>query len=222
MTTVPSWHKNYSSPFDLREQRRIAAALSQTVSCLPTEIWLEVLIWMKMSRQDLSRLCRVSSLILHITRPMLYRSLSLSSTQYDGQRQHDVPRLSTRDTLALLARNPDNLAAAVEELTLKVPSIRRRHFAAQRAMTEKPPTLIEAAALKNMTGLKRLIFRNAVFADEDEQAKDDFVAALREIDVEELLVYHDGATGLSPTQAGEMKDFRKFCWISSSGMSDGM
>ncbi|KAJ6463518.1 hypothetical protein C8R45DRAFT_1026028 [Mycena sanguinolenta] len=113
------------------------------LSALPVEIWLQIL-GLKIPLRDLADFCLTCSGFLAITRPILYRHLTLAAEKKDLE---SSPNSAVTDTFALLAHDPE-LALAVRELTLDSHSISLAYT--------RNPDLLDLSALRNLTQVKRV------------------------------------------------------------------
>ena len=111
------------------------------------ELWLQIVA--SLSRSDLSRLSITCRRLLHIIRPILYQSVSLTE---------DCSDTDPTPTLALLARDTD-LAKCVVELRLDKESIFPSTFTQHRYR----PSLINIDTLANLLSLKRIVICGIIF-----------------------------------------------------------
>ncbi|KAF7373609.1 BHLH domain-containing protein [Mycena sanguinolenta] len=117
----------------------MASAQQPNWLSLPVEIWLRILS-LEILLRDLAEFCLTCSGFLSITRPILYRYLTLTAEKRDS-----TPNLAVTNTFALLARDPD-LALTVRELTLDSHSKSQSY--------SRNPDLLNLPALRNLTQLK--------------------------------------------------------------------
>jgi hypothetical protein len=111
------------------------------------ELWLQIVT--SLSRSDLSRLSVTCRRLLHIIRPILYQSVSLTE---------DCSDTDPTPTLALLARDTD-LAKCVVELRLDKRSI----FVTTLTQHRYRPSLINIDTLANLLSLKRIVICGIIF-----------------------------------------------------------
>jgi hypothetical protein len=119
---------------------------------LPPELWQ--LIAASLSWSDLANLSRTSFLFLHIVRPTLYRTVSLTTS---------IRETDPMPTLALLARD-EELAKSVVELKLY-----RQIPITDSEVPRKIHSLINPDALANLVSLRHIAIRGLVFLTSHEQ-----------------------------------------------------
>ncbi|KAJ7170139.1 hypothetical protein C8R46DRAFT_224583 [Mycena filopes] len=163
---------------------------------LPVEIWVEIANLLPLS--DLADLGVTSSQVISITRPILYRDLTLNTIA-------DVePNEAAADTFALLARDPE-LAKSVRVLTLDGGE-------EEDLDINDTPILVHVASLRNMSQLKSLRIIGHIFRYADEDMKADFIDALRTLPLEELsMPYGNGCLEMfSEGQVGQIANLKHF------------
>ncbi|KAJ7454929.1 hypothetical protein B0H11DRAFT_1926267 [Mycena galericulata] len=144
---------------------------------LPVEVWLQIL-GLRICLRDLGALCLTSSQMLSITRPVLYRHLSLVA---EIQLQSNV---SVRETFALLARDAV-LARSVRDLTLDSGSRQHTYY--------RNPGLLDIPSLRNMTQLKRVTIIGDLSRHAGSKDIVEFIQILHDLRLDELRFPAPGA-----------------------------
>ncbi|KAJ7153429.1 hypothetical protein C8R43DRAFT_1001899 [Mycena crocata] len=143
----------------------------------PVEIRLYILS-LPISGRDLGNLCLTCSQLLSITRPILYRHLTLVAEK------NRLPNPAGEITLSLLARDAD-LAQSVRELTLDSSSSSETYF--------RNPGLVHIASLKNLTQLKRITIMGDISRHAGTQTMSHFTQILHDLELDELRIPTPGA-----------------------------
>jgi hypothetical protein len=160
---------------------------------LPPELWQ--LIAASLSRSDLANLSRTSFRFLHIVRPTLYRTVSLTT----GIRETDP-----MPALALLARDKE-LAKSVVELKLY------RQLPITDSVPRKIHSLINPDALANLVSLRHIAIRGSVFLTSHEQHE--FGRVLAGVPLEGLTYSAYDFTEKWPSnEMGGIRDLKKLVW----------
>lgn len=132
-------------------------------SSFAPEIWIVIANWL--AKKDLSSLSRTSRSFLELSRPILFKELTLGSED-------------TSDTLEYLSKNP-NLAKALQRLTVLYDP------------PERGPNLC-LCALQNTVSLKSLRLVGSIFNDNAEQAGFVNSVIVRRLPIEEFYFYDYG------------------------------
>ncbi|KAF9563963.1 hypothetical protein CPC08DRAFT_705680 [Agrocybe pediades] len=151
---------------ELKRRRRVSTLFSNVASpdkrvlqhhSLPTEIWS--LICALLNQHDLTRLARVSSTLLHISRPFLYRNVVL---------RNDSPSLEYQ------AAAVRHYASSVLRLTLFTSAWMPRVF-----NTPEPTTFVDYVLMSELPRLREVVLIGTPFTVEQEQIN--FVSFLRRL-----------------------------------------
>ncbi|KAL0563394.1 hypothetical protein V5O48_018674 [Marasmius crinis-equi] len=156
---------------------------------LPAELWYTIA--GHLTQKDIVQLSHTNSRACTILRPLCYRRVFLTATSIDV-------------TFALLARD-ESLAAVVAELSL---------FGLD---SEQPPLLINLAAMKNLTGLRKLEIVNDVFGTNEKTAAAFFDAVCNLASLEELSITMASSSGYKG-QLGKIIGLKTIKWSSPSSL----
>ncbi|KAJ7456972.1 hypothetical protein FB451DRAFT_599402 [Mycena latifolia] len=157
---------------------------------LPVDIWLHVLD-LPICLRDLGELCLTCSQLLSITRPILYRHLSLAPESPTH------PNFAVAGLFALLARD-DDLARRVRELTLDYRAVSKPYYC------HPGEAHIAALPLWNLTHLKRITILGNISRDAWPETIIKFIQTLHDLHLDELRLLHGRSIIISP------RDVRNF------------
>ncbi|KAJ7146166.1 hypothetical protein C8R44DRAFT_897676 [Mycena epipterygia] len=167
---------------------------------LPVEIWLHIL-GLRIPLRDLGELCLACSQLLSITRPILYRNLTLTAEK------HLRPNFAVIDTFALLARDAD-LARSVRELTLDSQSDLEAYY--------RNPGLVDIGSLQNLTQLKRLTIIGDIARHAGMGTISKMIQILHDLQLDELRFPAPGARAFmlapKPAQLGQLANPQNIEW----------
>ncbi|KAJ7767388.1 hypothetical protein DFH07DRAFT_326893 [Mycena maculata] len=138
---------------------------------LPVELWLYILS-LRVHLRDLAALCLTCSQLLSISRPILFRHLTLRAENSLG------PNFAVIETFALLTRDKD-LACSVRELTLDSRSAAPESY-------YRNPGLVHIASMRNLTQLKRVTIIGDISRHAGAKIMIEFVQILHDLQLDEL------------------------------------
>lgn len=183
---------------DPKRQKTVSTNTTKQVEqlhLLPTEIWS--LICALLNQNDLTHLARVSSTLLRVTRPILYRTVILRNDNPNLEYQAGVVR---------------ECASAVQRLTLFTAAWMPRVF-----NTPDPTTWVDYVLMSQLPNLREIVLIGSPFTVEQEQLN--FVSFLRRLAPRcKSFVYVPHYLTYFPALAFPIDGLEKASWSTYVGM----